>query len=786
MAQRKNTTQQGDLFRDSVLQLISLCPGVSNVQREFRVGSQDVDIYYEEQTSFGILRIACECKDYQRPLTRDQIASKIFPRYQPLMEQRLVDVVRVIAPRDIGVDAQQYLKDIRFNFITRARLEEEIIDFRGYMRSLVAAYNEDGLQEYFIQPIMKDGRALEDAIQDWLNGETDQPIAIISGYGMGKTSFSRYLAFKQAQAYLSGKGARIPIRIPLSEISSEQGLEGLIGKLLAAQNLVRNYHFGLFMELVRRGRLLTILDGFDEMKHAMSWAEFKHNFKELNRLIVPSSRVILLGRPSALMSEAEHMFVLRGARKHGRNLLRVPGTAEFRELPLELFSREQALTCVEKHTRYRLNASSRLGTKTVDATTLNDRLEMIRDDEELQQLIQRPVQARMVADLALDPGVKWRSFSRFQLYYEFMFRLVDREGDKPTRSEFSVAERHAFHCRLAWWVWQRSQGTSFQLDSIPDALFPETNTRGESVDTERVRRDLLAGSVLDEKSAGYFYFPHRSFVEFLVAEYIRETMWDAGNLQDVDLALNEEICTFVEEAENYLNVESCAGFMNSVEAPLSLSLLRLIGLAVRAGAEEPVKWADEWASPRDLITGYLGIPATDTEARTRYLIRSLQRTADIETRMMCVMLACWLERDVEERARGRLLRQIAAFLFFEAHAACERLTSTSADSREQAFITDPFLVLMGDVIGGAAERFPHAVTLSADRLVAVFFDSIKPKWRVRELKDLANNSVWEVPITDLANWESSIISGSSLKIAEFVRNFHSLKRTLLNDPPNGM
>lgn len=55
-----------------------------------------------------------------------------------------------------------------------------------------------------------------------------------------------------------------------------------------------------------------VLDGFDEMKHAMSFSEFRAQVGQFNQLITPGAKVVLLGRPSAFTTDAEHHYVLKG------------------------------------------------------------------------------------------------------------------------------------------------------------------------------------------------------------------------------------------------------------------------------------------------------------------------------------------------------------------------------------------------------------------------------------------------------------------------------------------
>lgn len=286
----KSTTVIGNEFRDEVAALLDLMPSVSNVQTEVTIGSQDVDIVYEENTSFRRMRIACECKCYGKPLTRKEIAEKIHPRYRTLLENHLVDAVRILSPLSIGAKARAYIdEDRRLSFTTGEELEHNLIDFRMYKRALASMYREQGLDQYYVRPKLGDQTDLEEKILAWIGEDSAKPIAILAGYGMGKTSFALRLVYQATERQADDHLHRIPIYIPLAEISAEQGLEGLLGKLLAAQYRLPNYHFGAFMELNRRGHFLIVLDGFDEMKHTMSWTEFQHNFTELNRL-VPRTR----------------------------------------------------------------------------------------------------------------------------------------------------------------------------------------------------------------------------------------------------------------------------------------------------------------------------------------------------------------------------------------------------------------------------------------------------------------------------------------------------------------
>jgi hypothetical protein len=76
------------------------------------------------------------------------------------------------------------------------------------------------------------------------------------------------------------------------------------------------------------------------------------------------------------------------------------------------------------------------------------------------------------------------------------------------------------------------------------------------VSTDAIRRELLIGSVveerhsgefLEEKYASIFYFPHTSFTEFLVADYLTYTDIPAHEIEKLNTAMDGEVITFVNE-----------------------------------------------------------------------------------------------------------------------------------------------------------------------------------------------------------------------------------------------
>jgi hypothetical protein len=164
----------------------------------------------------------------------------------------------------------------------------------------------------------------DDVVRNWIDEPDALPLAVVAGYGKGKSTFARHIAAALAREALVDPCRRVPVLVPLGDISDEQSLEGLMGKVLASRPCVRGYNFGLFQKLNNAGRYVVIFDGFDEMKHGMTPARFEANMTELMRLDRSGAKVMILGRDTAFQDDYEFKSIIEG-RQTRRGQGGVPG-----------------------------------------------------------------------------------------------------------------------------------------------------------------------------------------------------------------------------------------------------------------------------------------------------------------------------------------------------------------------------------------------------------------------------------------------------------------------------
>ena len=391
---------------------------------------------------------------------------------------------------------------------------------------------------------------------------------------MGKTTLVRRIAYLLAQRCMHDASARIPVVLPLSSIATDQTLEGLLGRQFTALSVCPNYNFQLFLTLNTKGRFVIFFDGFDEMKKTISWDSLMFNLEQIHQLVVPGSKVVLLGRPSAFLTDEEHDEALHGRRKQLGRDRPIPGWPDYRELHINEFTRQQVAAYIQ---RYLTNIHSGSDSSADRHHRISKYLENMESAQgkRLLDLAARPVQLSMLMELLPEYTRPLDKLTVALLYSEFIDMLLRREHSKAARHSFRPDQRKRFASRLAYWMWQDEQRHSIDLNNIPDVLFDEFFDDSPVGHIDDVKRDLLSGGFLDRRAPNIYYFPHRSFQEYLVAEELVFIMQTSMKLLDQCAYITPEVASFFVEiaGKSWISKlrQAC-----SVQGRPSLQLLDLI------------------------------------------------------------------------------------------------------------------------------------------------------------------------------------------------------------------
>ncbi len=546
METKISNVAKGDKFRDSVAALLRT--KFPDAQTEVLVAFKKVDVVYSHDYYGQSQKIGVECKDFAGGVTKDKLIPFVT-EYGELVNKGYLDIVFFIVSKPPAAAAKTLASQYRWlRLMTRDELDFHLLGIERYLSDLKLRFSNEGLQSYYVEGriVGQTGSALE-VVERWLDDDARvAPIAVMGGYGKGKSSFALRLASRLAHRNLDDPSRRIPILLRLGQVVHEADLEGLFGKLFTASQRGVDFSFDTLMHLNKEGRLCVILDGFDEMKHAMSAADFKANFKQFNRLLRPNSKVIILGRPNALPAET-HELVFRGLRESGGAKISDVNFSEWEEYEIAFFDENEVRDFLLRYMQHLSERSAR----ELPVRFVEDRVVEILAEVE-HNVLQRPVHAKIVAELASSPTFNLRGFTKHALYEEFIKSLIERDVDeKRARGPIGTSDRRAFQEKLAWWCWTRpSDGQGyFDRDDVPNDLIADLSM-GDSTNHDTLLDEYLVSSLTEAKDNGILYFAHRSFEEFLVSEFMRkETPLASAHLTYAN-ALNEEIIDFLEASSD--------------------------------------------------------------------------------------------------------------------------------------------------------------------------------------------------------------------------------------------
>lgn len=179
----------------------------------------------------------------------------------------------------------------------------ELIFSRDSTRKLIQAYE---------QPYFNDSKG-RDLATKWLGywkgyaPDESKWLIILGEYGTGKTSLTRVLQYRWLEDYHSNPSLPIPIRIELRNFSRQFDAVGLLHHFLDT-NKLSHVPIEFMMHLIRTGRVILLLDGYDEMAQFMNSRERRACLAALAELAKDGAKGVLTSRPN-YFSENEELNV---------------------------------------------------------------------------------------------------------------------------------------------------------------------------------------------------------------------------------------------------------------------------------------------------------------------------------------------------------------------------------------------------------------------------------------------------------------------------------------------
>ena len=467
---------------------------------------------------------------------------------------------------------------IEVRIVTENRLLDELVDFTDYFNHVKARATKYPLPDslltlgdvYVPSLARREGGAkldgtLEEYLEQWTSEPGERQLALLGEYGQGKSTSSLMFAHRQIE-----KAQRRPARIPiLIELRGKSPQNLTPEQLLAVWAEPYRISPSSVMKLLIAGRILLILEGFDEMALVGDANSRIAHFRTLWKLCYKDAKIIITGRPNLFLDDTEMKTALGISSGTGRG-------PYCEALYLEPFTLEQI----------------RAALRATPAVSRDEILDLASKDSKFRDIVSRGSLLYVVSQLWSREKLsehKDRITSAFvmDLFIRHSYRRqVDKVANGPQFMTLNEAERDYFMCGIAAHMGAsrlpnqiRGDELSFVVkqlyDVIPDAA--SVKAAGLPLDDHRplkermeetedpatvVATDVRSCGVLvtDQSAAGTFRFAHKSFMEFLIARVMSEDIAGVPSVREVaatvravshigvgDLAASPEVLAFFTE-----------------------------------------------------------------------------------------------------------------------------------------------------------------------------------------------------------------------------------------------
>ena len=114
--------------------------------------AKKADVCFETRFGAQRIKVAVECKNWERGLTRDDVKN-ILADYDPARQDKQINSIWIVCNRTPAPGAREYVGSYSHaQLMTVLELERSIIDFTPMLNLLVKEFENDTLSQYFISP----------------------------------------------------------------------------------------------------------------------------------------------------------------------------------------------------------------------------------------------------------------------------------------------------------------------------------------------------------------------------------------------------------------------------------------------------------------------------------------------------------------------------------------------------------------------------------------------------------------------------------------------------------
>ena len=368
-----------------------------------------------------------------------------------------------------------------------------------------------------------------------------QQVLLLGDAGQGKTTLLKQIFTLLVDQFLDQPQnlTPLPFYIPLREFSSLAGnATDVLWKYIGDDFPLS---FETFTSLVRSKHIVFLFDGFDEIMGELTQQSI--NERAMSKLFAHPS--ILSCRKSFF----EFYLSMSTLHEHYSRWVVLQPLALNSAVTqyISLFCQQKQKKAVQK-----------------SASNVEKIIQTLQGNQELKDLVQRPLLLVMMLDIFTDPKEMGESeWSVTKLYRKYIEKWLKNEASKPD-SLIKWTEKAVLAQEVAWFTYTAKASALSPYGLNQNVTFTRSDisfivkgivARYPDLTEAQLLDDLCFRTVLDVSEGESYYFLHKSFQEYLVAKYIFERMRSRDQHQDTVAAIGEvlqeflpfEVVTFLKE-----------------------------------------------------------------------------------------------------------------------------------------------------------------------------------------------------------------------------------------------
>jgi hypothetical protein len=295
---------------------------------------------------------------------------------------------------------------------------------------------------------------------------------------------------------------------------------------------------------------------------------------------------------------------------------------------------------------------------------------------------------------------------------------------------------------------------------------------------EGVKRDLLAGSILEKKTGDTYHFPHRSFLEYLVAECLCEDNF-VDEPADISIHLTPEIIEFIKQSPCAKGVARWRERLSRNLSPVSAEFLMLLAWAANQLGIQTLRDAMDPKTPYDVVIDCYRLierGASPSEA-VEFVRTGFFKAPDAMTRLMCIVGLLTLPRVANIEFSAAAGQTIVALVLAE---CLDEVRSASRSPSSNAQLLQSRRKFMRILLTLRLHSSPFEpklrVAVTWSELAEAVLEAVPERWQLTGLP-APEDGTGEFPLADIVNLDERLSRERNV-IERFFRRYSKVQEVL--------